>query len=58
MVISFEPKKENDTNHFMPEKEFENLLIDQQIRIETEKQFGHIRNLIMKKAFAPVTEKQ
>lgn len=33
-----------------------NDLIDQQIRINTEKQFGHIRDLIVEEAFKPVNK--
>lgn len=33
-----------------------NDLIDQQIRIETENRFGHIRDLIVEEAFKPVTK--
>ena len=35
-------------------KEFCNDLIDQQIRIHTTRQFGHIRDLIVEEAFKPV----
>ena len=37
-------------------KEICNDFIDQQIRIDTEKQFGHIRNLIVEEAFKPVNK--
>lgn len=37
-------------------KEICNDFIDQQIRIDTEKQFGHIRDLIVEEAFKPVTK--
>ena len=37
-------------------KEICNDFIDQQIRIDTEKQFGHIRNLIVEEAFKPVSK--
>lgn len=35
-------------------KEICNDFIDQQIRIDTEKQFGHIRDIIVEEAFKPV----
>lgn len=33
-----------------------NDFIDQQIRIQTERQFGHIRDLIVEEAFKPVSK--
>lgn len=35
-------------------KEFCTDLVDQQVRINTNKQFGHIRDLIVEEAFKPV----
>lgn len=35
-------------------KQFCNDLIDQQVRVITNKQFGHIRDLIVEEAFKPV----
>lgn len=37
-------------------KEICNDFIDQQIRIDTEKQFGHIRDLIVEEAFNPINK--
>lgn len=37
-------------------KEICNDFIDQQIRINTEKQFGHIRDIIVEEAFKPVNK--
>ena len=37
-------------------KEICNDFIDQQIRIDTEKQFGHIRDMIVEEAFKPVNK--
>ena len=37
-------------------KQFCNDLIDQQVRFDTEKQFGHIRDLIVEEAFKPVNK--
>ena len=35
---------------------FHNELLDQQIRVSIEKDFGHIRDIIVKKAFLPINE--
>lgn len=37
-------------------KEFCTDLVDQQIRINTNRQFGHIRDLIVEEAFKPVSK--
>lgn len=37
-------------------KEICNDFIDQQIRIDTEEQFGHIRDLIVEEAFKPINK--
>lgn len=37
-------------------KQFCNELIDQQVRYNTNKQFGHIRDLIVEEAFKPVNQ--
>lgn len=37
-------------------KEYCNALIDQQVRVITNKQFGHIRDLIVEEAFKPVNK--
>jgi His-Xaa-Ser system protein HxsD len=46
--------KENSAITETDVKEFCNDLIDQQIRIHTTRQFGHIRDLIVEEAFKPV----
>lgn len=38
-------------------KEFNNELIDQQLRIDIENKYTHIRNLIIEKAFLPIKDK-
>jgi len=38
--------------------EFCNELINQQIRLNIEKEYGHIRDLIFKKAFSPIDNEQ
>ena len=53
--VIFTVKPEQVINFDLLEKEFENELIDQQIRYDTEQKFGHIRNLIVEKAFAPIS---
>ena len=53
--VTFTTKPEQAVNFEMLEKEFENELIDQQVRYDTEQKFGHIRNLIVEKAFSPIS---
>lgn len=53
--VTFESKAgskigENDVKEFCTE------LLDQQLRYNTEKQFGHIRDLIVEEAFKPVSK--
>ena len=67
--IHQEPASENIINVYFQEKEnnsmaldkianeFCNELIDQQIRINVEKEYGSIRDMIVKKAFSPITSK-
>ncbi len=43
-------KLENFSNVFF------NELLDQQVRITIEKDFGHIRDMIVKKAFSPISD--
>ena len=37
-------------------KQFMNVLIDQQIRIDLQKEFGQLRNIIIEYAFSPVSK--
>lgn len=53
--VVFESKK-GDTITDNQVKEICNDFIDQQIRIDTEKQFGHIRDLIVEEAFKPINK--
>lgn len=46
--------KDGETISATNVKEFCTDLVDQQIRINTNKQFGHIRDLIVEEAFKPV----
>lgn len=47
--------KENDAVSDTVVKQFCNELIDQQVRYNTNQQFGHIRDLIVEEAFRPVS---
>lgn len=55
IVVVFESK---DGNTITEEtvKQFCNELIDQQVRFNTNQQFGHIRDLIVEEAFKPVSK--
>lgn len=53
--IIFESKTENPVTENNI-KDICNDFIDQQVRIDTEKQFGHIRDLIVEEAFKPVNK--
>lgn len=55
LEVVFE-SKENQIVTEKVVKQFCNDLIDQQVRYNTEKQFGHIRNLIVEEAFKPVNK--
>jgi His-Xaa-Ser system protein HxsD len=52
--VTFKEKAEQNIKFDLLKEQFENELIDQQIRYDTEQKFGHIRNLIVEKAFAPI----
>ena len=54
IVDVFFESKENSAITEADVKDFCNDLIDQQIRIHTTRQFGHIRDLIVEEAFKPV----
>lgn len=53
--VIFESKDKNMVTEDIP-KQFCNELIDQQIRYNTNAQFGHIRDMIVQEAFKPVTK--
>ena len=55
--VIFESKDGNAITPKIP-KQFCNELIDQQIRHNTNMQFGHIRDMIVEEAFKPVISKQ
>ena len=54
VVVVFESKDGNAVSDTIV-KEFCNELIDQQVRYNTNQQFGHIRDLIVEEAFKPVS---
>lgn len=68
-TIYFEPKDELSVNIFIRSKNhsdnessleeavghFCNEVLDQQLRLDIEKDYGNIRNMIVKQAFAPVS---
>ncbi|WP_270517127.1 MULTISPECIES: His-Xaa-Ser system protein HxsD [Bacteroidales] len=54
--IIFESKDHNLITEDIP-KQFCNELIDQQVRFNTNAQFGHIRDMIVNEAFKPITSK-
>lgn len=55
--IVFESKDGNPVTSEIP-KQFCNELIDQQLRYNTNEQFGHIRDMIVEEAFKPVNPKR
>ena len=57
VVVIFESKENNIVDASIV-KQFCNELIDQQLRYDTNAQFGHIRDLIVEEAFKPVNLKR
>ena len=55
IVVIFESKDGNAVSDSIV-KQFCNELIDQQVRYNTNHQFGHIRDLIVEEAFKPVSK--
>ena len=55
LCVVFESKDGNAISESVV-KEFCNELIDQQVRYNTNLQFGHIRDLIVEEAFKPVNK--
>lgn len=55
VIVVFEAKDGNAISEDVV-KQFCNELIDQQTRFNTNKQFGHIRDLIVEEAFKPVSK--
>lgn len=52
--ILFQTDKETNANMENIAKEFCNELLDQQVRLDLEKRFWKVRNLIVKHAFSPL----
>jgi len=52
--VTFDLKSNSEIDPYLLEKEFMNELIDQQLRQDLEKKNGHIKNLIVEHAFAPI----
>lgn len=55
IIVVFESKDGNTVTEVIV-KQFCNELIDQQVRFNTNQQFGHIRDLIVEEAFRPVNK--
>lgn len=55
IVVIFESNDDNLVTE-QTVKQFCNELINQQVRYNTNQQFGHIRDLIVEEAFKPVTK--
>lgn len=56
ILVTFESKEVVDENGDMLPKQFENDLIDEQLRIDLNKRFGKIRDMIVAEAFKPVSK--
>lgn len=53
--VYMEPKNNQDKDELKAiAKKFCNQMLDQQLRLDTEKQFGNIRDLLIKQAFSPI----
>lgn len=55
VIVVFEAKDGNAISEVVV-KQFCNELIDQQVRFNTNLQFGHIRDLIVEEAFKPISK--
>ena len=55
VIAIFEAKDGNEISNVIV-NQFCNELIDQQVRFNTNQQFGHIRDLIVEEAFKPVSK--
>lgn len=54
--VILEAKEDNITASECDIKQYCNALIDQQVRVITNRQFGYIRDLIVEEAFKPVNK--
>jgi len=60
-AVYFEPKKDIqivENGLYEAVQEFCNRVLDEQLRLDIEKRYGNIRDIIVKQAFSPVTEAQ
>jgi His-Xaa-Ser system protein HxsD len=60
-AIYFEPKKDtqiDESGLYEAAREFCNRVLDEQLRLDIEKRYGNIRDMIVKQAFSPITEAQ
>ena len=55
ILVTIEAKEDHSIEESFA-KQFCNELIDQQVRVTTEKQYGHIRDLIVEEAFKLVNK--
>lgn len=55
IIVRFEKKDGSEVPETL-KQEFLNNLIDQQLRVDMNRQFGHIRDLIVEEAFKPVNK--
>lgn len=54
IVVTLSLKEEGSADLSVIAKEFQNEVIDQQLRLELEKRYGSLRELIYEHAFAPI----
>lgn len=55
-TVSFKNKENEEENIEQLIADFCNELIDQQLRVDVEKEYGEIRNTIVKKALSPIED--
>ena len=56
VVVSMEVKDKKNPISELDLKQFCNDLLDQQVRVDVNNRFGHIRDLIVEEAFKPVNK--
>jgi His-Xaa-Ser system protein HxsD len=60
-AVYFEPRKDIqmvESGLYEAAQEFCNRVLDEQVRLDIEKRYGNIRDMIVKQAFSPITEAQ
>lgn len=55
VIVTFEAKDDSGVSTNIP-KQFCTDLVDQQLRVDINKQFGHIRDLIVEESFKPISK--